>query len=55
MCARVGRKITFVLTGRVQLGGEMVLLNLLVLVLKDLNWRLDVRGSNRSWAGWDES
>ena len=31
--------------------GEKMLLNLLVLVLMDLNWRLGGRGSNRSWAG----
>ena len=35
--------------------GNKLLLNLLVLVLMDLNRRLDGRGSNGSWAGWDES
>ena len=53
VCTTDGRKSTSVLTGLVRLG-EKLLLNLLVLVLMDLNWRLDGRGSNRSWAGWDE-
>ena len=35
--------------------GEKLLLNLLVLLLMDLNRRLDRRRSNRSWPGWDES
>ena len=35
--------------------GKKLLLNLVVLVLMDVNRRLDGRGSNRSWAGWDES
>ena len=34
---------------------KKLLLNLLVLVLMDLNRPLDGRGSNKSWAGWDES
>ena len=35
--------------------GKKLVLKRLVLVLMDLNRRLDGRGSNRSWAGWDES
>ena len=51
-----GRKITSVLTGLERLRGKGKRLVLkLILVLMDLNWRLDGRGSNRSWAGWDES
>ena len=38
----------------VRLGGKL-LLNLLVLLLMDLNWRLDRMRSNRSWTGWNES
>ena len=34
-------------------GGEL-LVNNVVMVLMDLNRRLDGKGSNRSWAGWDE-
>ena len=36
-------------------GEKLLLKRLLVLVLVDLNRRLDGRGSKRSWAGWDES
>ena len=35
--------------------GKKLVLKRLVLGLADLNRRLDGRGSNRSWAGWDES
>ena len=59
MCLlRVGEKITSVLTGLERLRGKSyprVVLKRLVLVLMDLNQRLDGRGSNSSWAGWDES
>ena len=34
--------------------GEKLVLKRLILVLMDLNRRLDGRDSNRSWAGWDE-
>ena len=46
-----GRKITSVLTGLERLRGKAST----KAVLMDLNRRLDGRGSNRSWTGWDES
>ena len=50
-----GRKITSVLTWLDWLRGKKLVLKRLILVLMDLNRRLDGRGSNRSWAGWGES
>ena len=53
VCTTDGRRIIYVSTGLVRLG-EKLLLNLLLLVLMDLNRRLDGRGSNRLCAGLDE-
>ena len=50
MCLlRVGENITSVLTALERLRGEKLVLKRLVLVLMDLDRRLDGRGSNRSW------
>ena len=53
--AAAGRKIPSVLTGLDRLRAKTLVRKRLVMVLMDLNRRLDGRGSNRSWAGWDES
>ena len=51
ICVAGATKITSLLTGLERLRKKLVLKRL-VLVLIDLNRRLDGRGSNRSWAGW---
>ena len=53
-----GRKKHFCFDRAWTAKGAKLVLKQLVLVLMDLNRRLpevDERGSNRSWAGWDES
>ena len=54
VCTTDGRQITSVSTGLIWLGGKAAT-KPVGLVLMDQNRRPGGRGSNRSWAGWDES